>query len=141
MGVGARNSRNFPIQKSPDRNLLACGLRMHIHKDNVGFSSQPADFLFEKAEGIFQTWLHKCPALDVDHSNFALGGLEHYRAPPRGASRIIAGAQQTRLCFDVRFRLFLIPVMISTRYDRPAKPQYVVALLKPSPLPCHPIFS
>src|SRR5215469_3296148 len=135
VGMRAHNNRNFPVQKSSHRDFLACRFRMHIHQDYMGFSSQPANLVIDKPERIFQAWLHKCPSLDVDHSNFPFGSLEDYRTPTRGSRRIVNRAQQTRFGLNVRHYLFLIPYMISACNDRDARPQKVNRNLARNPSP------
>jgi hypothetical protein len=121
MRVRAHDGRDAPIEEPTERVLLARGLAVHVHEDDICFLAHPGDGLLHHGEGIFQEHLHEGAALHIDDSHFSLRGVQHDASLPRRIVRIIDGAQHARLLGEPRRDFLLVPDVIAGSDDRRAR--------------------
>ncbi len=94
--VCADDTRNPAVQKTAHGDLFAGGFGVDIDEDDGRFLPDPTDFSVDGDKRILEGGLGEGPALDIDHSDFALAGFEHDRSESGSARRVVDRTQQAR---------------------------------------------
>ena len=109
----ADHSGDFPVEKTAQRDFLACGFAMSVNDDIPRFTAHFHHRFFDGTKWVIQDRLHERARLDIDDADFPLSGFQDNRSTSRRAIRIVYRTQQTRLGVDERKDLFLVPDMVA----------------------------
>src|SRR5690348_4017399 len=82
VSVRADNSRYFAVEKSAKRYLFARGFSMDIDNDVRCLAADFRHYSIDSKKRIIQDRLHEGARLNVDDSNFSLGGFQNDISTP-----------------------------------------------------------